>query len=64
MNKIKFFMAKYINDIEDNINAFLNSNENINIEIINLYEVRKFDMSYCFCLVYKEESEKPLVEKL
>lgn len=61
MNKIKFFMAKYIDEIEDNINAFLDLDENIDIEVINLYEVRKFDTSYCFCLVYKEEKD-PLVE--
>lgn len=62
MNKIKFFRATYIHDIEDDINSFLEIN--VNIEIINLYEVRKYNTEYCFCLVYKEESEKPLVEKL
>lgn len=62
MNKIKFFMAKYIDGIENDINAFLE--ENTYIEIINLYEIRKYNTEYCFCLVYKEECEKPLVEKL
>ena len=62
MNKIKFFMAKYIDGIENDINAFLE--ENTHIEIINLYEIRKYNTEYCFCLVYKAESEKPLVEKL
>ena len=61
MNKIKFFMAKHIDEIEDNINAFLDLDENIDIEVINLYEVCKYNIEYCFCLVYKEEKD-PLIE--
>ena len=61
MNRIKIFTAKYINDIEDNINSFLE--ENKNITIVNLYEVRKFDMSYCFCLVYKINKQRKPYER-
>ena len=61
MNKIKIFTAEYINDIENNINSFLE--ENKNITIINLYEVRKFDISYCFCLVYKINKQRKPYEK-
>lgn len=57
MNKIKFFMAKHIYEIEDNINSFLE--ENKNITIVNLYEVRKYNIEYCFCLVYKEVKRQP-----
>ena len=50
-NGVIFFVERTVYDIEKEVNDFLSKND---VEIISFTEIRKYDMDYCFCLVYKE----------
>ena len=49
---VKFFISNRIDDISELVNDFLDEND---AEVISFNEVTRYDMGYCFCLVYKEK---------
>lgn len=60
MNRIKFFMATTIDEVEKMVNDFL---ERENCSIISFNEIHRYNSLYCICLVYKTSGERKPYER-